>query len=251
MTYGDGAAWRRGPHEIYARFAAAALDAVPDPLAGLSVVDAGTGTGAMGEQWARRGARVVSCDREPEMLRYVPPPRLLCDITALALRNRVVDAASAGFVLSYVDDPERALAELARVTRRDGVVLATGHPGGGGHPVKAAIEAVLADFGYQPPLWYRRLKRVGEARVGDAPALATLAARAGLHDARVLAPTVSLAGVGEPTVVAWRLGMAHIAPFVASLDAPQRAALTERCRAAVTTTGLAAPVPILALVARV
>ena len=108
--YGDGRAWRVGPHRVYRRFAAAALDALAQPLAGLVAVDAGAGTGAMAEELTGRGARVVCADRSREMLREAPPPRLRCDITALALRDACMDLATAGFVLSHVELPGRRCA---------------------------------------------------------------------------------------------------------------------------------------------
>ncbi|HEY7224172.1 MAG TPA: methyltransferase domain-containing protein [Micromonosporaceae bacterium] len=246
-AYRDGAAWRRGPHVVYRRFAAAAVATVDRNIAGLTTVDAGAGTGAMGEELAARGARVVYTDREPAMLREAPAPRLLCDITALGLRDHSVDLAVAGFVLSHVDEPSRAMAELARVTRRDGLVVATGFPAGQGHPVKEAVDAVLADFGYGPPAWYLRLKRAGEARVGDPAALAALSGTAGLRAVRVACLEVALAGLTAESIVAWRLGMAQIAPFVSRLPAGRREALMAQAQTALSSAALAQPVQVLVL----
>jgi SAM-dependent methyltransferase len=251
MAYGDGQAWRRGPHRVYRRLAAVALDALEGPVAGLTTVDAGAGTGAMGEELAARGARVVFTDREFAMVREAPAPRLVCDITALGLRGRSVDLTAAGFVLSHVDDPVTALAELARVTRPGGRVVATGFPAGHHHPVKAAVDLVLAAFGYEPPPWYLRLKQTGEARVGDPTALLASGERAGLATVRVVDLAASLAGLDLDTIVAWRLGMAQVAPFCAQLPAVRRKALAARARAAVERAGLTQPVRLLALVGEV
>ena len=115
----------------------------------------------------------------------------------------------------------------------------------------AAVDAVLVESGYQPPQWYRRLKRIGEARVGTSAALVTRAARAGLRNATATEAAVSLAGLAAEALVDWRLGMAHVAPFVAALDPARREALRARCREAVSAAGPAAPAPILVLVAQV
>ena len=245
--YGDGPAWRRGPHPVYRRFAAAALDTLALPLAGLSAVDAGAGTGSLAEELATRGARVVCADRSLTMVRQAPAPRVVCDVTALPLRDGCMDLATAGFVLSHVESPGAALRVLAGVTRPGGLVVATGFRAGGAHPVKAAVDEVLTRAGYRPPEWYVRLKHTGEARVGDPAALATLAAEAGLADVRVLECAPSLTGLDADTVAAWRLGMAHVAPFVASLPPAARDRLTARVTGAISAVALAEPVQVLVL----
>jgi SAM-dependent methyltransferase len=243
--YGHGPAWRAGPHRVYRRFAAAALDALTVPLAGLATVDAGCGTGAVAEELVARGATVVCVDRSPGMVREAPAPRVVADIAALPLRDRCVDLAAAGFVLSHVDDPAAVLGELARVTRPGGLVVATGFPAGDTHPVKEAADAVLADAGYRPPEWYLRVKHTGEARAGDLPALARGAGLA----VRLLTVDAPLSDLSVEAVSAWRLGMAHIAPFVAA--SPRRDELAARVEAAVRTAGLAQPVRVVVLVAAI
>lgn len=226
-AYRDGRAWRLGPHAVYRRFAAAAVAALDRALVGLMAADVGAGAGAMGLELAARGARVVYADRSLDMVREAPPPqRLVGDITALGLRSAAFDVTAAGFVLSHVDRPEAALTELARVTRPCGHVLATAFPSGDEHPIKAAVNAVLAGAGYEPPAWYAHLKETGEARVGDPVTLRLLAERAGLRAVRVDTVAATLAGLAPWAVVAWRLGMAPVAPFLAGLPAPQRARLT-------------------------
>lgn len=248
--YGDGRAWRAGPHRVYRCFAAAAVEAL-SPVTGLTTLDAGAGTGAVGEELAARGARVVYADRELGMVREAPNPRLVGDVRALPLPDRRMDLAAAGFVLSHVDDPLVALAELARVTRRGGRVMVTAFTAGDRHPVKEAVNEVLAEFGYQPPAWYQQIKQTGEARVGDPVALAELGRAAGLQTVRLDQRDVSLAGIEVELVVAWRLGMAQVAPFLARLPATTRDRLVERAQAVVTPEGLAVPVRMLVLTGEV
>ena len=100
---------------------------------------------------------------------------LLAFATALGLRDGCVDLATAGFLLSHVEDPATALAELVRVVRPGGSVLATSYPAGATHPVKQAVDAVLTSFGYEPPPWYQHLKATGETSVGVPGALLSIA----------------------------------------------------------------------------
>ena len=74
-AYEDGAAWRRGPHVVYRRLAAAAVGVLERPVAGVASVDVGAGTGAMGEELAARGASVLYTDRALAMVREAPAPR--------------------------------------------------------------------------------------------------------------------------------------------------------------------------------
>lgn len=250
MTYGDGRAWRAGPHRVYEQLATAALDTLI-PVTGLTTVDAGAGTGAMAGALAARGARVVCIDRSLAMLSQAPQPRLVGDLRALPLADGRMDLATASFVLSHMDDPLGALAELARVTRPGGRVAATAFPTGDRHPVKEAVTEVLSEAGYRPPDWYQRLKESGEARVGDPRALAGLGRDAGLRNVRLHQLEVSLCGLDVATVVAWRLGMAQVAPFLAQLPAAGRNELGARVRAAVSAVGLAVPLRMLVLTGEV
>jgi hypothetical protein len=52
------------------------------------------------------------------------PPAAVGDVTHLPLRDRAVDDVLAAFVLNHLDDPA---AELARLTRPGGALLASGY----------------------------------------------------------------------------------------------------------------------------
>ena len=150
MTYGDGRAWRAGPHRVYRRFAATAVDTLA-AVSDLTAVDVGAGTGAMGEELAARGARVVYADRSVGMVREAPAPRLAGDIRALPIQSRRVDLVAAGFVLSHVDDPGTALAELKRIVRPGGWVVATSFAAAAlGAEGLAADVTMLVGNGYVP-----------------------------------------------------------------------------------------------------
>ncbi|GIH04242.1 hypothetical protein Rhe02_23090 [Rhizocola hellebori] len=244
--YDTGPAWAAGPERVYRRLAAAALDLLPGNLRGAVVVDAGAGTGAAASELRGRGARTIALDTSASMLRLAPPPAVVGDICRMPLRTNAADACVACLVLSHVDRPQAALAELARVARRS--VVATAFPAGAEHPVKQAADAVLADWGYRAPDWYTKLKREGEGRVGDPGKLATLARQAGLA-AEVVAVRVGLDDLDAPALAGWRLGMAAVATWLATLP-PATADLVRAQTIAALQPIPAPPLPLLILTAR-
>ena len=88
-----------------------------------------------------------------------------------------------------------------------------------------------ASFGYRPPAWHTAL--APGSRASDPKVLARCAAAAGFT--RVQAHTMAVpTGLATPAeLVSWRLGMAHVAPFMRSLDAPGRAAVRRAAEQAV------------------
>jgi SAM-dependent methyltransferase len=102
------------------------LAAFPDAR---TVLDVGCGTGHFTTWLAGRGLRAIGLDRAPGMLaglrRLLPGcPALLADAGALPLRDRAVDLVVFVTTLEFVEDPQRALAEAARVARRGLVAVA-------------------------------------------------------------------------------------------------------------------------------
>ncbi|WP_328305850.1 class I SAM-dependent methyltransferase [Actinomycetospora sp. NBC_00405] len=110
----------------------AVLDAV-GPCEGLDVLDAGCGEGYMGRLLAERGARVVGADISDSL---IAAARTHEDAERLGLRYEVAslenlpepddsfDLVICNHVLSDVSDPGRALAELGRVLRPGGKLVA-------------------------------------------------------------------------------------------------------------------------------
>lgn len=237
-AYGaSSAAWARGPDRIYGRMAEALVKRLPVLGAPPLVVDLGAGTGAVSRAALAAGCRVIAVDLAIDMLRHrrlERPPAIVADAAALPLRDRAVDAVLAGFSLSHLPHPERALAEAGRVTRRGGAFLAaTLAVDGPQHASKQLIDAVAASHGFHPPAWYLRVKEEIEPLVGQPERLRRLATTAGLTDIRVERIRIDAGVTTAAEIVDYRLGMAHLAPFVASLDGTRARDLRDEALAAV------------------
>lgn len=111
---------------------AAVLELLPS-LSGLTVLDAGCGTGRYTRVLEKIGAaRVVGLDRSEAMLRRgVRGPRIRGDLRQIPLANASFDVVVSGLALSDVADPIPVVREWARVLRRGGIlVCSTLHPRG-------------------------------------------------------------------------------------------------------------------------
>ena len=134
-----------GAELVYRPIAAELIALSPHPLAGHTVLDAGAGTGAASRALAARRARPIAMDLSFGMLAWdaaARPPSAVADIRALPLVTHAVDDAVAAFVLNHLTDPSAGLAELARVTRPGGVVLAAVFGNTGRDPARDKIDAV-------------------------------------------------------------------------------------------------------------
>jgi ubiquinone/menaquinone biosynthesis C-methylase UbiE len=222
----SGPRWALGAELVYRPIAAALVATSPHRLAGRTVLDAGAGTGAASAALQRRGARVVAMDLSRAMLAWDAasrPPCAVADIRALPLRAGSVDDVVAAFVLNHLADPVAGLAELARVTRPGGAVLAAVFANESRSASRDRIDAAASAAGWQAPAWYRELKAAAAPILGTADAMAAAAREAGLVQADAEERAVDV-GVTEPRqLVRYRLG--HPA-FAAWLDAagPERAA---------------------------
>ena len=226
--------WAAGPERVYAPLAAALVGAAASPAAGCRVLDLGAGTGVAGRAALAAGARhVVAADLAIPMLRRCRPALrpVAADAAALPFASGRFDLVVAAFVLGHLGSLTSGLAEARRVGQE---LAASAFPAGWTHPAKAEVDAVLYAWGYRPPAWYSAFKRGTEARAADPAALAGQARAAGFTDARartIVVPT----GVSAPEqLAAWRLGMAHVAPFLSSLDPAGRASVRRAAVAAVT-----------------
>jgi SAM-dependent methyltransferase len=242
-------AWDAGPAAVYSRLAAALVARAPVAVSHARVLDLGAGTGAAGRAALDAGAReVVGVDLAEAMVRRLGPPirGVHADACHLPLRADAVDRVGAAASLGHLPDPVAALRDARRVGT---AVLASAFAEGWTHPAKAGVDAALAELGFVPPPWYVELKREVEPKVDGHGALAGSAAAAGYEDVRVAVVQVET-GLDTPAALAaWRLGMAHLAPFVQTLTPPER----EQAIAAAEAAVQGAPplvIPMVVLAAR-
>jgi SAM-dependent methyltransferase len=225
--------WASGPEQMYAQLARELVASAPVPLTGCRVLDLGAGTGVAARAALAAGARlVVAADLAVGMLRRgggaLHP--VAADAAALPFRDGSFDLVLAAFCLNHLGSVTVGLAESRRAGR---AIAASAFAPGWSHPAKAAVEEALRPFGYRPPAWYVRFKRETEPQAGDPALLAGHAAAAGFSDVRLRMVAVPT-GLSTPAQLAsWRLGMAHVAPFLGSLDPPHRAAAQRAAERAV------------------
>lgn len=223
-----GGAWERGPARLYDRLAEVLVGRCPAPVRGCRVLDVGAGTGAASRGALAAGAAVVvAVDAAVGMLAHDAarrPPAAVGDVLALPFAGAAFDAAIAAFSLNHLADPAAGLHEMARVTRPGGGLVAASYAADDGHPVKAAVEEALTTRGWTPEPWYTALRKGAAPRLATLDACAAAAAAAGL-DARVEAIGVPFPDLDVHDLVAWRLGLAQHAPFVARLAPAERDAV--------------------------
>ena len=251
---GAAAAWAGGPAALYDRLATIAIAGVAHELRGASVLDVGAGTGALCRALRTAGAIPVAVDSSADMLDLIgdaAATSVVGDMCALPLTDGRLDAAVCGFAISHIDEPQDALTEMCRVVRPCGLVIASVFGEAPASAAKDVIETVAREFGFIPPGWYLRLKTRTEPRSNTPALLHACAASAGLEDIDVADLTVD-SGLETPeSIAAYRTGLAHIAPFVASLPAPRRTEFIERAVAAVRERGQPLRPRILVLSSRV
>jgi len=226
--------WADGPGPMYAPLARALVAAAPVPLAGALVLDLGAGTGVAGRAALAAGARrVVRADLSEGMLRRGDAGRpVVADAVALPFRDYCFDLVVAAFCLNHLDSLAAGLAEARRV----GAALAASmFAPGWTHPAKDAVDDAVRSFGYQPPAWHTAL--APGSRASDPRVLARQASAAGFTRVQAHATDVPTGLVTPAALVSWRLGMAHFAPFMRSLDPPARAAVRRAAEQAVAATG--------------
>jgi SAM-dependent methyltransferase len=202
-----------------------------DVRAGHRAVDVGCGPGALTAELVRRlgPAAVTAVDpSEPFVAaaraRYPGVNVRLASAERLPFEDRAFDAALAQLVVHFMADPVAGLAEMARVTRRDGVVAACvwDHAGGQG-PLSLFWQAVRElDSAVHDE------SQLAGARKGH---LAELFEAAGIQD---IEETVLSASLEHPSFDEWwapyTRGVGPAGAYAASLDPARQAELRETCR---------------------
>jgi SAM-dependent methyltransferase len=203
---------------------------------GHRVVDVGCGPGALTAELVRRlgPAAVAAVDpSEPFVAatRVRNPGVTVLQASAehLPFPDQAFDAALAQLVVHFMSDPVAGLAEMARVTRRDGVVAACGWDHGGGQGPLSVFWRAAREL--DPEV--EDEAHLAGAREGH---LTELFQAAGLHEIEETALSVahehpSFEERWEP----YTRGVGPAGAYVAGLDAERRAELRERCRALLPT----------------
>jgi SAM-dependent methyltransferase len=251
---GSAAAWAGVPAQLYDRLASIAIAGVAGRMRSQVVLDVGAGTGAFCRALRTAGAIPVALDTSCDMLGLVGDSAALSiagDMCALPFAGGRFDAAVSGFAVSHIEAPQDALREMRRVVRPHGWVVVTVFGEVRSTAAKDAVDDVARDFGYRPPEWYVHLKTETEPRSNTAALLTACAQWAGLDTIDVADMNVD-PGLDTPeAIAAYRTGLAHIAPFVASLPDERRTAFIERAVAAVRERGQPVRPRILVLSSRV
>jgi len=215
----SGRRWALGAELVYGPIAAELVALARHSLADRVVLDAGAGTGAASRALCARRARVLAVDLSAGMLAWdaaARPPRAVADIRTLPLAAGSVDDAVAAFVLNHLTDPVAALAELARVTRPGGAILAAVFSNESRSQARDQIDALALAADWQVPRWYAELKATTVPILGSHTAMAAAARQAGLAGVHAEERPVDV-GVTEPAQMV-RYRLAH--PIFASwLDA--------------------------------
>jgi SAM-dependent methyltransferase len=198
---------------------------------GQRVLDVGCGPGALTAELVTRLGPTAVAAVDPSApfvaaarLRHPGVNVLQASAEHIPFPDHAFDAALAQLVVHFMNDPVAGLAEMARVTRQDGVVAACvwDHAGGQG-PLSLFWEAARElDPGVDDE------SRLAGAREGH---LAELFNAAGLGE--IEAATVS-ASLEHPSFETWwepfTGGVGPAGAYVAGLDPERRAELREACR---------------------
>ena len=173
-------------------------------------------------------ATVIAADLSHDMLawsRPARPPAVVADVMRLPFPGAVFDVAVASFVLNHLVDPVAGLAELARVARPGGAVLATVYANSSHSENRDTVDGIARTHGWVPPAWYAELKATATVLLGTSASMGAAAAAAALIDIKVDEEPVDV-GITEPEgLVDYRFGQAHFAEWLAEFSLNERAAV--------------------------
>jgi SAM-dependent methyltransferase len=198
---------------------------------GQRVLDVGCGPGALtAELVTRLGPAAVAAVDPSEPFVAAARARnpgvnvLKASAEQLPFADQAFDAALAQLVVHFMSDPVAGLAEMARVTRSDGVVAACVWDHGGGQGPLSMFWQAAREI---DPEVHDESQLAG-AREGQ---LAELFEAAGLHE---IDESVLSASLEHPSFDEWwepfTGGVGPAGSYVAGLDAERQAELRERCR---------------------
>lgn len=197
---------------------AGALEGAGGPL-----LDVATGTGALG----RLLSDSVGVDLSRRLLAANPLTRRVCgDAERLPFRAGAFAAAGCAFGINHFPQPEAAIAEMARVARRVGL-LTWERPEATPHAPKVAVMDAIAAHTGQAHTEAGLLVDEMSERVGNKEAVGALLSSAGLA-AQVTTVTVDVPWPGTSEFVEYRLAM-----HSADLTDDERDAIARRAHRAI------------------
>lgn len=226
---GAAIGWAHGATLTYAPIAAVLIARTPIPLMGARVLDVGAGTGVCEAPLRAAGtATVIAADLSHDMLawnRPARPPAVVAEAMRLPFPDAVFDVAVASFVLNHLVDPVGGLAELARVIRPGGAVLATVYANSSRSANRDTVDGIARTHGWVPPTWYTELKATATPLLGTSDSMSAAATAAALIDITVDEEPVDV-GLTEPqALVDYRFGQAHFAEWLSEFSLAERAAV--------------------------
>lgn len=213
----SGRRWALGAELVYRPIAAELVAMTPHSLAGHIVLDAGAGTGAASSALTAQHAQALALDLSADMLAWnaaARPPSAVADIRALPLADDSVDDTVAAFVLNHLTDPVPALAELSRVTRPGGAVLAAVFSSNSRSQARDRIDAIALAAGWQAPGWYAKLKTTAAPLLGSRAGMASATQEAGLADVHAEERRVDVGVTTPEQLVRYRFGHAIFADWL-------------------------------------
>jgi SAM-dependent methyltransferase len=223
---GAGRRWAEGATLVYGPIARLLVGMAPHPLQGREVLDTGAGTGVASDELKRLGAQPVAFDLSLDMLTWnavARPPAAVADICALPVGDDAADDAVAAFVLNHLDEPERGLRELIRVTKPGGALLACVYSNENRSDARDAIDALAVREGWVVPPWYVDIKARRAPILGCVPAMESVASSCGLRSIQCVETAVDVGVTEAEQLVDYRFGQAHYAEWLNGL-AVERAA---------------------------
>lgn len=105
---------------------------LPEDLTGRRTLEIGCARGLFAKLLAERGANVVAADFSPTAVEYARrrldgmAEVLLADVQDIPFPDESFDLTISQETLEHVPDPLKGMAELVRVTKRDGTLIITG-----------------------------------------------------------------------------------------------------------------------------
>lgn len=223
--------WAEGASLVYGPIAHQLVDTSPHALSERVVLDVGAGTGVVSTALGQTGARAIAADLSHDMLAWRDhdrPPAVVADIRALPFQDDAVDDTVAAFVLNHLVDPAAGIAELIRITRSSGALLACVFANSSSHEVRNTLDEAAQREGWRVPAWYRAIKLEAIPILGTAEDMERAARRAGLVAVAVEEREVDVGVTEAEQLVDYRLGQAHFSAWLDELGPAGAAAIRDR-----------------------